>query len=121
MPLPSLCHPSPESLREFLSDQERRGFTYIAVGATAWQLPARYVVDHTRVELGTGESTFQAARAALQRWEQFRLGWVEPWPGDTPIREEEVVAVLGRAMGFWWLNACRTVYAVDETGPVTRC
>jgi uncharacterized protein (UPF0548 family) len=27
---------------------------------------------------------------------------------------------MGRAVGVWWLNACRVVYAVVETGPVSR-
>jgi len=53
--------------------------------------------------------------AALRRWEQFNLGWVEAWPSDTPIQSGEVVAVMGRAVGVWWLNACRVVYSVDES------
>jgi uncharacterized protein (UPF0548 family) len=63
---------------------------------------------------------FRAAVAALRRWEQFRLGWVEAWPPDTPIQKGEVVAVMGRAVGVWWVNACRVVYAVDEDGLVAR-
>jgi uncharacterized protein (UPF0548 family) len=31
-----------------------------------------------------------------------------------------VVAIVARAIGLWWLNACRIVYVVDETGPITR-
>ena len=27
---------------------------------------------------------------------------------------------MGRAIGFWWLNACRIVYVVDEAGPITQ-
>jgi uncharacterized protein (UPF0548 family) len=27
---------------------------------------------------------------------------------------------MGRAVGVWWLNACRVVYVVDERGPVSR-
>jgi uncharacterized protein (UPF0548 family) len=63
---------------------------------------------------------FRSAIAALRRWEQFKLGWVEAWSPDTPIRPGEVVAVMGRAVGVWWLNACRVVYAVDERGPVSK-
>ena len=63
---------------------------------------------------------FQLARTALQRWEQFRLGWVEAWSPDTPIKSGEVVAVMGRAIGLWWLNACRIVYVVDESGPISK-
>jgi uncharacterized protein (UPF0548 family) len=78
------------------------------------------VVDHTRIRLGTGEGVFQAAKAALERWEQFRLGWMEAGPKETPLATGEVVAVLGRVLGLWWLNACRIVYVVDEAGPVGR-
>jgi uncharacterized protein (UPF0548 family) len=77
-------------------------------------------VDRTRIKLGAGESVFHAARAALQRWEQFRLGWVEAWSPTTPIRTGEVVAVMGRAIGLWWLNSCRIVYVVDDSGPICR-
>lgn len=95
-------------------------FTYETVGATAEMPPAGYVVDRTRIKLGEGEPVFRAAIAALRRWEQFRLGWVEAWPSDTPIQKGEVVAVMGRAIGVWCLNACRIVYVVDESGPTSK-
>ena len=82
--------------------------------------PVGYVVDYTRIKLGEGESVFRSAIAALRRWEQFRLGWVEAWSPDTPIKPGEVVAVMGRAIGRWWLNACRIVYVVDESGPISK-
>ena len=94
-------------------------FTYEAVGATAEMAPVGYVVDHTRIKLGQGESIFRSAVAAIRRWEQFSLGWFEAWPTDTPIRRGEAVAVMGRAIGLWCLNACRIVYVVDELGPIT--
>ena len=63
---------------------------------------------------------FIAATSALERWEQFRLGWLEPWSPKTPIKRGEVVAVLARIAGLWWLNACRIVYVIDEAEPVRR-
>ena len=81
----SLRKPSADALRRFLAAQELP-FTYEAVGATAETPPAGYVVDRTRIKLGEGEQVFRSAIAALRRWEQFRLGWVEAWPPDTPIR-----------------------------------
>jgi len=116
----SLRKPSAESVRRFLAGQAELDFTYSAVGATAETPPAGFVVDRTRVRLGEGEAVFRAAGDALRRWEQFRLGWVEAWSPDTPIRPGEVVAVMGRAVGLWWLNACRIVYVVDESGPISR-
>ncbi|HET6576373.1 MAG TPA: DUF1990 domain-containing protein [Fimbriiglobus sp.] len=112
--------PSPSILDEFRSSQAKLDFTYPAVGATAATPPPGYVVDRTRIRLGDGEGVFLAARSALGRWEQFRLGWVEACPADTPLRVGEVVAVVARVLGVWWVNACRVVYAVDEDGPVSR-
>lgn len=116
----SLRKPSAESVRRFLAGQAKLPFTYSAVGATATTPPAGYVVDRTRIKLGEGETVFRAAGDALRRWEQFRLGWVEAWSPDTLIRPGEVVAVMGRAIGLWWLNSCRIVYVVDESGPICK-
>lgn len=116
----SLRKPSAESIRRFLTEQAVLDFSYSAVGATATTPPAGYVVDRTRIKLGQGEAVFQSAKAALRRWEQFRLGWVEAWSPDTPIKSGEVVAVMGWATGMWWLNSARIVYVVDESGPISR-
>jgi uncharacterized protein (UPF0548 family) len=116
----SLRRPSAATVRGFLTSQSKLGFTYAAVGATATLPPAGYAVDHTRIRLGEGEGVFTGAKAALGRWDQFRLGWVEAWPPETPIRAGEVVAVVARRFGLWWLSACRIVYVVDESGPVSR-
>jgi uncharacterized protein (UPF0548 family) len=116
----TLRRPSDATIRDFLAAQAGLGFTYPAVGATAAVPPAGYVVDHTRIRLGEGEATFRAGRAALGRWDQFRLGWVEAWPPGASIRAGEVVASVARCLGLWWLNACRIAYVVDEEGPVAR-
>jgi uncharacterized protein (UPF0548 family) len=116
----SLRKPSAERLRDFLAVQAKFDFTYPAVGATAAVPPIGYVVDHTRIKLGDGAGTFAAAKAALRRWDHFRLGWVETWPPDTPIQVGQVVAVIARLFGLWSLNACRIVYVVEEERPVKR-
>jgi uncharacterized protein (UPF0548 family) len=116
----SLRKPSVDILHRFLAAQANLSLTYGAVGATAESAPPNYVVDRTRIKLGEGEPVFRSAIAALRRWDQFRLGWVEAWPTDTPIQTGEVVAVMGWAISLWWLNACRIVYVVDETGPISK-
>jgi uncharacterized protein (UPF0548 family) len=115
-----LRRPTAEAIRAFLASQARLGLTYSAVGATTTNPPAGYAVDHTRIRLGAGEKVFAAAKAALEGWQQFRLGWLEASPEDTPIKEGQVVAILARSIGLWWLNACRIVVVVNEDGPVKR-
>ncbi len=115
-----LRRPTAEAICDFRTAQAKCSFTYSAVGATATTPPAGYNVDHTRIRLGEGEKTFAAAREALKRWQQFRLGWVQVCPEDTPIQEGQVVAILARLLGLWWLNACRIVTVRDEGGPVQR-
>jgi uncharacterized protein (UPF0548 family) len=116
-----LHKPSPATISDFLAAQAALELSYAAVGATANVPPAGYVVDQTRIMLGEGEQVFRAAQRAFERWEQFRLSWMEAAPRETPIRPGEVVAVFARAAGLWCLNACRIVYVVDdEVGPVRR-
>ena len=116
----SLRRPTAETIQAFLAAQARLDLTYAAGGATAAVPPPCSVVDHTRMKLGEGEKVFAAAKAALVRWQQFRLGWLEANPEDTPIKEGQLVAVLARSLGRWWLNACRIVSVVDEDGPGKR-
>jgi len=117
-----LCwrRPTAGAIRAFLSEQARLELTYPAVGTLAQTPPAGFVVDHTRCQLGQGEAVFRAARAALERWQQFHLGWVEAGPTDTPLEPGQVVAVLARSIGLWWLNACRIVAVSNEEGPIHR-
>jgi len=82
----SLRKPSTETIRAFLAAQSGLDLSYPEVGATATQPPSGYAVDHTRVRLGDGEVIFTAAKAALGRWEQFDLGWVQAWSPDDSIK-----------------------------------
>lgn len=116
----SVRRPSAETIHRFLDDQRKLDFSYPFVGATATTPPAGFAVDHTRIKLGSGETVFATAKTALQRWDQFRLQWLEVCPSDTPIRPGEVVAVVARKAGWWWLNACRIIYVIDEDGPIDR-
>ena len=120
LPMISLRRPPAEVIRDVLASQSTLGFSYTAVGATNSEPPAGYVVDHTRVRLGRGEEVFTRAKEVLGRWGQFDLGWVEAWSPETPIQTGEVVAVMSRQFGLWWLTACRIAYVVDEVEPVAR-
>ena len=112
--------PSSDVLGRFLAEQVALDFSYSAVGATAKTPPVGFTVDRTRIELGKGETVFNAATAALRRWQQFKLGWVDVWSPETPLEVGQVVAIMGRAVGLWWLNSCRIVYTVNESGSTAK-
>lgn len=116
----SLRRPTEQQVRQFLQEQGKLPLTYSAVGQTLTVPPPKYMVDHTRVKLGTGAATYAAAKQALRHWDQFRLPWLEAGPSDTPIEQGQTVAIIARSIGLWWLNACKIVVTVDEDGPVSR-
>jgi uncharacterized protein (UPF0548 family) len=113
----SLRKPSAEAIRAFLEEQGKLDFSYEAVGATQGEAPAGYVVDHTRVVLGRGEEVYRRACKVLDRWGQFGLGWVEASAVEQVFEVGNLVAIVARQFGVWWLSACRVVYVVNEATP----
>lgn len=75
---------------------------------------AGFNLDLARRTLGQGRECFDRACTALRSWQHFDLGWMEAAPAGTPIEVGRDIAVLFRAGGFWWLNACRIVEVIDE-------
>lgn len=118
-----LRRPADAAVHDFLRQQSALDFSYTDVGRTHAESvspPDGYAFNRVRVEIGRGRKAFDAAVAAFRRWEQFHVGWVEAFPTDTPIAAGEVVAVRARTAGVWSLHACRIIYVVDESGPMTR-
>ena len=111
--------PSAKTIEAFLLSQQLCSFSYEAVGATATTPPVAYVLDHNHINLGEGETVFHAAKAALERWAHFDLGWVKAMPMETSIQVNASVAIAARAFGLWWLNACRIVYVIDESDDIS--
>jgi len=110
-----LRKPSDETIRQFISSQRERSFSYAEVGATREEeAPAGYNIDHNRAKLGEGVDTHKRAVAALKSWRQFDLGWVTIVPPNTPVEVGRTVAVEAHTFGFWSLSACRVVYVIDE-------
>jgi uncharacterized protein (UPF0548 family) len=116
----SLRKPSQQVIHDFLARQRREPFSYPEVGQSRSGTPAGYDLDHNRVRLGEGPAVFEAACAALRRWEMFPGPWTRIEPAGTPLEEGNVVAMVAHALGGWWLNACRIVYVLDEAEPVSR-
>jgi len=113
-----LSEPTERAAQRFLRAQKSTRFSYPHVGQSrAGGSPAGYVVDHNRIQLGSGIETFERAKMAVRQWKMFAMPWVQLcWP-DAPISVGTDVAVLISHLGFWSLNAARIVYIVDEHGP----
>jgi uncharacterized protein (UPF0548 family) len=118
MKMLSLTRPSEARIRQFLAQRRGLPYSYPDVGSSLGKPPAGYVLDHHRVRLGEGPQVFERAGAALRDWAMFRVGWVEPCPGGSPIEEGTTVALLARGLGVWALFACRIVRVIEEHGPV---
>ncbi len=113
--------PSHERISRFIASQSPLDFTYPSVAATRdGQSPAGFVVDHSRIRVGSGQTTFAAARRALSEWQHYRFDWIELHRPDVDPASDQTVGVLARALGLWVLNACRVVYVLDENEPIRR-
>lgn len=114
----SLRPPAEGVVAAFLLGQAASGkFSYADLGATRGDAvsPAGFNLDHNRVRIGAGEADFAAAGGALREWRMFPRPWTAIRPERAPIRVGQTVAMIARALGLWWLNACRIVYLIDET------
>jgi len=89
-----LRKPSKHDIDKFIAAQSNLDFAYPNVGTLIENRPAGHVFHSAESELGSGEAVFQSAVAALRRWQQFRVGWVELcWP-ESPIELGTTVAIL---------------------------
>jgi len=123
MPKPrcSLSRPTPSQVREFLQQQTAQTFSYREVGRTDGHPPRGYDYDDNQVQIGEGEECFTRAVAALHEWKMFPPAWTAITPAESgAVVPGLTVAMQARALGLWWMNACRVVYLVDETHPVRR-
>lgn len=76
--------------------------------------PRGFALDYSRSQIGEGRNTFAVAKEAFLRWLQFDLGWVRVANPDTPVKQDEVVAVEVHTLGLWSLNWSRVLYVIDE-------
>jgi uncharacterized protein (UPF0548 family) len=115
-----LSRPSDEQVRNIIAMQRDAPLSYPAVGATSGTIPAGYKLDHNRIQLGSGQATYERAAAAVRRWAMFDTGWMRLcWP-DAPIQPGTTVVVLASLPGLWSLNACRIVYTIDADDATAR-
>jgi len=105
--------PSPRDIARFLATSRYLPLSYQPVGL-ALSADASFDTDETVVNVGSGPAAYERAKAALEDWTQFDLGWVELFPKHASIEPGSTVAVLIRHFGFWSLNGCRVVYGVGN-------
>jgi uncharacterized protein (UPF0548 family) len=99
----------------FLASQQGEAFTYAEVSGTLGdEPPPGYAVDRNRIKLGEGAATFERAVTGLRSWRMLRHDWASVSPIDASQSPGTTVAVVARHYGFWSLNACRIVYALDD-------
>lgn len=110
----SILKPSPDTLAAFLARNANAEYIYADVGRAADFQPAGYDRDSRREIVGHGTPAFDAARDVFRRWGQFPKPWTGIYPLEAPIRAGQTLAMLARAYGPWWTNACRIVYVIDE-------
>ncbi len=113
--------PSAAQIETFLNKTGQGQFSYPEVGASAHLSSVKgYDNDFHRIRLGEGPDVFRIACEAIRAWQMFPGDWVRIEPADAPVEKGQVVAIVARAMGVYWLNNCRIVYRMDEKAPVRR-
>ena len=90
---------------------------YTQFGSKQLQVPRGYLVDRHRTQIGLGAAAFEAAKAAMQQWRHFDLGWVRVANPEAQIQPGQIVAVEAHALGLWSLNLSRILYVIDEDEP----
>ena len=78
------------------------------------RVPKGFVLDHTRSQIGSGQASFESARAAFHAWKMFDLGWVQVLNPQARIAVGEIIAVQAKALGLWSVNLSRILYVIDE-------
>lgn len=73
-------------------------------GPDTTEVPAGFIQDHTRSQIGSGSLAFQAAKTAFGLWLHFALGWVHVANTDAKIAVDEVVAVKAYTLKLWSVN-----------------
>lgn len=113
----TVLRPSETTIRQFLQRQTGSSFSYPQVHASNQPNPVPgFNNDHNRVLLGTGPAVYEAACEAIRQWRMFPGGWAWIEPSGAPIEVGQTLAMVARAFGIHWVNACRIVYTLDGTG-----
>lgn len=111
----SLNLPVPAQLQAFLAQQQKLPFTYSQHSASQnkEQVPG-FDNDYQRVTIGKGRADFERAKLAVRSWQMFPNSWTRILPENAPIEPGTTVAMYAHLFGFWWRNACRVLYTIEQ-------
>lgn len=117
----SFSLPSQEQIRDFLEGQKTQKFSYREVNQTYGAPPRGYDYDDNQIQIGEGDGDYSRAREGLMGWSMLPAGWIKiSLLNDEPIEPGLTLVIQARALGIWWMNACRVAYMIDEQEPVRR-
>jgi uncharacterized protein (UPF0548 family) len=88
-------------------------FLSLDYGVGKEHLPVGFAHDYSRSCIGHGQSAFEVAKRAFQRWAPFDIGWVRVANPEALITAGQIVAVEARSLGLWTLNLSRIAETVD--------
>ena len=108
-----LSKPNHSHLISFLSRQCTQQYNYKAINGTQSPPVKGFDNDHSFIILGQGGAVWDSAKKVLQNWQQFPVLWTKIEP-IAPLQKGEVVAVLFRLFGLWFVNSARIVYTLDD-------
>lgn len=86
----------------------------VADGLLVPKPPTGFAYDLSRSNLGQGQQTFDAARDAFLRWQQFDLRWVQVLNPAAEIAPEQLVGVEVHTACLWSVSFNRIVETVDN-------
>ncbi|MDB5044810.1 MAG: hypothetical protein JWQ08_860 [Deinococcus sp.] len=107
-----LSRGSPTALKREVERLQHLPVTYKQVGVTL-EASGKQQKLYT-VWLGSGDATFQQARAALSSWQTHRSTWLQLFPASSPPAEGQTVLVLLKTAGLCLSFGCRVVRVIDE-------
>lgn len=113
--------PGDTGVGERIALQSRAPYSYAEVGALKEPIfPPGYRDDRHRALLGNGAACYERAKAALRRWEMFKLDWVRLQPTVPPTAVDTIFGISARFGFTWSTNFCRIAYTVEDHGEVER-
>lgn len=109
-----LVRPSAMEIDVVMRSMTHCEFDYPWVGATSGEMPPEWRRSDQALLVGRGAESWARAVAALHRWRQFDLSWVQAHDEHTPIDAGTLFAFVSRQFGVWSVNVCRIVEVIDE-------